>query len=99
MSSTGGFEHLPLANGDVAPIRVRVDGRARRISLTIDKIDGVVTLTAPTEAALPAARRFLSTRTNWIAARRAEVKPRTPFAPGEAARQGREAQGQGRRST
>lgn len=85
MSLTGGFEHLPLANGDVAPIRVRVDGRARRISLTIDKIDGVVTLTAPTEAALPAARRFLSTRTNWIAARRAEVKPRTPFAPGEAA--------------
>lgn len=62
-----------------------MDRRARRISLVIDKIDGVVTLTAPTEAALPAARRFLSKRTGWIAARRAEVEPKIPFAPGEAA--------------
>lgn len=82
MSSTGDFEHLPLENGDLVPIRIRVDGRVRRISLSIDKIDGVVTLTAPTRAALPEARRFLSTRTNWIAARRAEVTPKTPFAPG-----------------
>ena len=82
MSSTGNYEHLPLANGDVAPIRVRVDGRAKRISIKVDRIGGVVTLTAPTRAALPAARRFLSTRTRWIAEKRAGVEPMQPFADG-----------------
>jgi len=82
MSSTGNFEHLPLANGDVAPVRIRVDGRAKRISIKVDRIGGVVTLTAPTRAALPAARRFLSTRTRWIAEKRAAMEPMQPFLPG-----------------
>lgn len=75
MSSTGDFEHLPLANGDVAPVRIRVDGRAKRISLKVERVGGVVTLVAPTEAALPAARRFMSKRTRWIAEKRAEAEP------------------------
>ncbi len=84
MSSTGNFEHLPLANGDVAPIRIRVDGRAKRISIKVERIGGLVTLTAPTRAALPEARRFLSTRTLWIAEKRAKIEPFTPFADGAA---------------
>lgn len=83
MSSTGNFEHLPLANGDLVPIRFRVDGRARRISIKIEKIGGLVTVTAPTESALPAARRFLSKRVGWLAARRSETEPATPFNAGE----------------
>lgn len=82
MSSTGRFEHLPLANGDVAPVEIRVDGRARRISLKVEKVGGRVVLTAPTEAALPAARNFMSKRTNWIASRRAEMETTVPFENG-----------------
>lgn len=82
MSSTGSYEHLPLANGDVAPVRVRVDGRAKRISIKVEKVGGLVILTAPTEKALPEARRFMSTRTNWIAARRAAMHTRLPFEHG-----------------
>ncbi len=82
MSSTGRFEHLPLANGDVAPVEIRVDGRARRITLKVEKVGGRVVLTAPTEAALPAARNFMSKRTNWIASRRAEMETTVPFENG-----------------
>lgn len=84
MSSTGRFEHLPLANGDVAPVEIRVDRRARRISLKVEKVGGRVVLTAPTEAALPAARNFMSKRTGWIASRRAEMEPTVPFEDGAA---------------
>ncbi len=83
MSSTGDFEHLYLANGDIAPVRVRIDGRARRISLKVEKIGGLVTLTAPTASALPAARRFMSKRVDWIAQKRASAQQTTPFAAGE----------------
>lgn len=82
MSLTGPYEHLPLANGDIAPVHIRVDGRAKRISLKVEKIGGLVTLTAPNEAKLPEARRFMSKRTRWIAERRAEAHEITPFEPG-----------------
>ncbi|MEL0002007.1 MAG: SprT family zinc-dependent metalloprotease [Rhodospirillales bacterium] len=84
MSLTGPYEHLPLANGDIAPVHIRVDGRAKRISLKVEKIGGLVTLTAPSEAKLPEARRFMSKRTRWIAERRAEAHEITPFALGSA---------------
>ena len=83
MSSIGPFEHLPLANGDVAPVRIRVDGRAKRISLKVEKVGGLVTLTAPSEKQLPEARKFMSKRTGWIAARRASAHTITPFQVGE----------------
>lgn len=83
MSSTGNFEHLPLANGDIAPIQFKVDGRARRISIKVERIGGLVTVTAPTKAAMPAARRFVSKRVGWIAQRRRETEKPTPFAAGE----------------
>jgi len=82
MSSTGSFEHLPLANGDVAEVHIRVDGRARRISIKVDRIGGLVTLTAPSRSALPAARRFLSRRVDWIAERRAGAETAVPLVPG-----------------
>jgi predicted metal-dependent hydrolase len=82
MLLTGNYEHLPLSNGDIAPVRVRVDGRSKQISLKVEKVGGLVTLTAPTAAKLPEARRFMSKRTSWIAERRAEAQKITPFAPG-----------------
>ena len=82
MLLTGNYEHLPLSNGDIAPVRVRVDGRSKQISLKVDRVGGLVTLTAPTAAKLPEARRFMSKRTRWIAERRAEAQKMIPFTPG-----------------
>jgi len=82
MSSTGDYEHLILENGDVAPVRIRVDGRARRISLKVEKLGGLVILTAPDRRSLPQARRFMSERTNWIAERRAAAEAKVPLEPG-----------------
>lgn len=82
MSSTGHFERLSIGSA-AADVRVRVDGRARRISIKVDRIGGVVTLTSPSQAMLPEARRFLQTRTDWVQARQTEAVAPTPFAPGE----------------
>ena len=81
MSSTGGFERLDVG-GAAADVRIRVDGRAKRISIKVDRVGGSITLTAPSRAMLPEARRFLKSRASWVEARKAESVKRTPFADG-----------------
>lgn len=83
MSSTGGFERLEVG-GAAADVRIRVDGRAKRISIKVDRVGGGITLTAPSRAMLPEARRFLKSRSQWVEARKAESVKRTPFADGAA---------------
>ena len=43
MSLTGGFERLLVA-GAPADVRIRVDGRAKRISIKVDRVGGGITL-------------------------------------------------------
>lgn len=81
MSSTGVFERLRVGEED-ADVRVRVDGRAKRISIKVDRIGGVITLTTPSRKLLPEARRFLNSRAEWVEARKAESVQPTPFADG-----------------
>lgn len=81
MSSIGVFERLRVGEEE-ADVRIRVDARAKRISIKVDRIGGVITLTTPNRKSLPEARRFLHSRADWVEARKAEsVKP-TPFADG-----------------
>ena len=81
MSLTGGFERLLVA-GAPADVRIRVDGRAKRISIKVDRVGGGITLTAPSLAMIPEARRFLKSRASWVEARKAEAVEPTPFADG-----------------
>jgi hypothetical protein len=75
------------ADGDlieVAGVRVRltVSGRARRISLRVDRARGEVLAIAPTARRLGEAAAFARERRDWIAGRLAELKPPVRFAPG-----------------
>jgi len=81
MSLTGGFERLLVA-GAPADVRIRVDGRAKRISIKVDRVGGGITLTAPSRAMIPEARRFLKSRASWVEARKAEAVEPTPFVDG-----------------
>lgn len=70
------------AHGEVVtigsqPVRLRVDGRARRVSVRI-AVGGEVVATAPTARMLGEAVAFAGSRSAWIAARlggRAEARP------------------------
>ena len=81
MSLTGGFERLLVA-GAPADVRIRVDGRAKRISIRVDRVGGGITLTAPSRAMIPEARRFLKSRASWVEARKAEAVEPSPFVDG-----------------
>ncbi len=67
-----------LADGAVVPIgaeadglkiRLKVNARARRVSLRLDVARGEVVATAPSPRRLPDALRFAESRAAWIAAR------------------------------
>jgi len=75
------------ADGDViqvgaVPVRLTVSRRARRVSLRVDRASGQVLAIAPTQRRLADAAAFAHERRGWIAARAAELKPPTRFAPG-----------------
>lgn len=76
-----------LADGDLflvagAPVRLRVSGRARRISLKLDPKAREVVATAPSARRLADALQFAETRQAWIAARFAALPAPRPFRPG-----------------
>jgi predicted metal-dependent hydrolase len=76
-----------LADGDLievggAPVRLRVNARARRISLKLDPKAREVIATAPTARQLAEALRFAETRSSWIMARVAALPAPQPFHPG-----------------
>ena len=77
-----------LADGDrieVAghPVRLRVSGRARRISLRLDAGHGEVVAVAPTARRLADAAAFAHEQAAWIAQRMARAPQRMALAPGQ----------------
>ena len=77
----------PYAAGDTlevagVPVRLKVDARARRVSLRLDTARGEVIATAPSPRRLPEAVRFASQRAGWIGDAVARLPRAEPFAPG-----------------
>lgn len=64
------------------PVRLRVNARARRISLRLDPKRGEVVATAPTLRKLPDAARFAHDRAQWIAERLTRLPERILLRPG-----------------
>ena len=76
-----------LADGTVvsiggAPVRLKVNARARRISLRIDAARGEGVATAPTLRRLGDALRFAQSRAGWLAAHLDRLPPALSLAPG-----------------
>lgn len=62
------------------PVAVRVDPRARRLTLRL--VDGTARVTVPSRRHVREAVRLAEARSGWLAARLAERPARTPFAVG-----------------
>jgi predicted metal-dependent hydrolase len=76
-----------LADGDrleVAgtAVTLRVNRRARRVSLRLDRTRREIVATAPSPRRLPEAAAFARERAGWIAERIAELPDATPVHPG-----------------
>ena len=76
-----------LQPGDLAtvaghPVRLAVNGRARRVSLRLDVARREVVATAPALRRLPDALAFAQSRAAWVAARLDALPQRTAFMPG-----------------
>jgi predicted metal-dependent hydrolase len=76
-----------LADGDRleiagAPVRLKVNRRARRVSLRLDRTRREVVATAPSIRRLPEAAAFARDRASWIAERLAELPQAQALAPG-----------------
>jgi predicted metal-dependent hydrolase len=70
-----------LLVGD-AVVRLKVNPRARRVSLRLDRTRREVVATAPSPRRLAEAVAFARDRADWIAARLAELPESTPLSPG-----------------
>lgn len=78
---------IRLADGDLvevgaARVRLKVSGRARGVSLRLDRTRGEVVAVAPSVAQLRNAAKFAEERCEWIAARLAEQRPKRRLEPG-----------------
>lgn len=76
-----------LADGDrleVAgtAVTLKVNRRARRVSLRLDRTRREIVATAPSPRRLPEAAAFARARAGWIAERIAELPDATPIRPG-----------------
>lgn len=76
-----------LADGDRlevagAPVRLKVNGRARRVSLRLDRSRREIVATAPSLRRLPEAAAFARERAAWIVERLAELPSAEALAPG-----------------
>ncbi|MBU4435825.1 MAG: M48 family metallopeptidase [Alphaproteobacteria bacterium] len=69
---------------DVAgcPVRLKVDGRARRVSLRVDRARSEVVAQAPTPRRLSEAVAFAHEKSAWIAGQLAALPSRISVAPG-----------------
>lgn len=59
-------DQIELAGDPPLSLHVRRSSRARRMSLSVSRLDGRVTLTLPTRAALRSAMAFVSERRPWL---------------------------------
>ncbi len=66
-----------------AAVRLKVSGRARRVSLRLDAARGEIVATAPNPRRLAEAAAFAVSRQSWITARLAELPKAAPLAPGQ----------------
>lgn len=66
-----------------APVRLKVSGLARRVSLRLDAARREVVATAPNQRRLSEAAAFALERRAWIAARLAELPQAQSLAPGD----------------
>lgn len=64
------------------PVRLRVDGRARRISLRVDRAKSEIVALAPTPKRLNEAVAFAQEKSGWIAKQLAALPERMSLAPG-----------------
>jgi predicted metal-dependent hydrolase len=83
--------HDDVVQVDGRPVRLRVDGRATRVSLRLDVAGRQVIATAPTPRKLADAVAFARSRSGWIGARLDALPQGFAFAPGQRL----EIQGQG----
>ncbi|HXQ10160.1 MAG TPA: SprT family zinc-dependent metalloprotease [Caulobacteraceae bacterium] len=74
--------HGDLIEAHGAPVRVRVNLRARRVSLRLDAARGEIIATAPSPRRIGEAMAFVEQRRGWIMARLAELPRAQPFEPG-----------------
>jgi predicted metal-dependent hydrolase len=63
-------------------VRLKVDGRARRISLRVDRAKSEVVALAPTPRRLSEAVAFAHEKADWIAGQLAALPNRQVIAPG-----------------
>jgi len=70
------------AEADGLKVRLKVNARARRVSLRLDPARGEVVATAPSPRRLPDALRFAESRAEWIAARLRALPQPTILKPG-----------------
>jgi hypothetical protein len=63
-------------------VTLRVNSRARRVSLRLDRTRREIVATAPSPRRLPEAAAFARERAGWIAERIAELPDATPVHPG-----------------
>ncbi|WP_127107010.1 M48 family metallopeptidase [Pararhodobacter zhoushanensis] len=59
-------DQIELPGDPPLAVRLRRSGRARRVALSVSRLDGTVTLTLPTRASLRSAMRFLDERRDWL---------------------------------
>src|ERR1700749_1789316 len=76
-----------LADGDRleiagTPVTLKVNRRARRVSLRLDRTRREIVATAPSWRGLPEAAAFARERAGWIAERLAELPDAAPLSPG-----------------
>ncbi|MBO9707279.1 MAG: M48 family metallopeptidase [Caulobacter sp.] len=64
------------------PVRLRVDGRARRVSLRVDRAKSEIVALAPTPRRLNEAVAFAQEKSRWIADQLAALPGRQVIAPG-----------------
>src|ERR1700744_4409152 len=63
-------------------VTLKVNRRARRVSLRLDRTRREIVATAPSPRRLPEAAAFARERAGWIAPRIAELPAATPIRPG-----------------
>jgi len=59
-------DQIELAGDPPVSLRIRRSARARRLSLSVSRLDGRVTLTLPARVALKGAMAFVQERRGWI---------------------------------
>lgn len=65
-----------------APVTLKVNRRARRVSLRLDRAKREIVATSPSIRRLPEAAAFARERASWIAEQMAELPDVRPFHPG-----------------